>query len=40
VEAGSHQVTLRKPGYLTWTNRVEVSADRTLPLRITLSRTF
>jgi serine/threonine protein kinase len=37
VDAGSHLVTLKKPGFNTWNNTVTVVANEQLPLNITLS---
>ncbi|MDH3217659.1 MAG: protein kinase [Candidatus Krumholzibacteria bacterium] len=37
LEAGTHQVTVRKVGYHVWDNQIAVDADQTMPLDITLS---
>jgi eukaryotic-like serine/threonine-protein kinase len=37
VAAGSHTLTIKKEGFLTWSSNVTVDANGTLPLHITLS---
>lgn len=40
VDAGQHQLTIKKQGYNTWSTEVSVEADKTIPLRIRLSPQF
>jgi serine/threonine protein kinase len=40
VDAGRHQLTLKKAGFNTWTSEVTVEAKKSIPLRITLSPKF
>ena len=40
VEVGRHSVSVRKPGFNTWTTEITVEARKTLPLRITLSPSY
>jgi len=37
LDVGSHLITLKKEGHFTWSNELSIEANRTLPLRITLS---
>jgi serine/threonine protein kinase len=37
VDAGKHVISIKKPGFNTWTSQVSVQSKETLPLRITLS---
>ena len=37
LEAGRHQLTIRKPGFHVWNNSVVIDAKQLLPLRISLS---
>jgi hypothetical protein len=37
LEAGSHQITIKKAGFHVWNNSISVEAKQLLPLRITLS---
>ncbi len=37
LDAGSHQVNVKKSGFNVWNNQVTVTADQDLPLTITLS---
>jgi tRNA A-37 threonylcarbamoyl transferase component Bud32 len=37
LDSGPHMVTLKKPGYHTWSSEVTVESKKTLPLKITLS---
>jgi len=37
LDSGRHMVTLKKPGFHTWSSEVTVESKRTLPLKITLS---
>ncbi|UCG53630.1 MAG: protein kinase [Candidatus Latescibacterota bacterium] len=37
LEAGRHQITVKKSGYNVWNNAVNLEAKQTLPLRITLT---
>jgi serine/threonine protein kinase len=37
VEAGSHQITVKKAGFNVWNNQINLSAKETLPLNIILS---
>jgi serine/threonine protein kinase len=40
LDAGPHMVTLKKPGFFTWSSEVTVEPKKTLPLRITLSPSY
>jgi tRNA A-37 threonylcarbamoyl transferase component Bud32 len=37
LEAGQHQITVKKAGYHVWNNTVSIDAKQLLPLKITLS---
>jgi serine/threonine protein kinase len=40
LDAGTHQVTVKKLGFNTWNNQVTVVVDQELPLSITLSPSY
>jgi tRNA A-37 threonylcarbamoyl transferase component Bud32 len=40
LDAGNHQVTVKKLGFNLWNNRVTVTSDQELPLTITMSPTY
>jgi hypothetical protein len=37
LDAGTHQVTVKKAGFNVWNNQITINADETLPLSIMLS---